>query len=74
MQFFDLIDREELDENLVLLDKLIKLEIPNFVSKNHYCRKDGKQVWVRKSISLVRNDEGIPQWFLALVEDLSGRQ
>ena len=35
-------------------------------------RKDGSAVWVRKSVSLVRNANGRPQWTMALVEDVSG--
>lgn len=74
LQLFDLFHPDDFDENMLLLDKLVKLQIPDIVVENRYCRKDGQEVWVRKSISLVKNAEGSPQWFLALVEDLSNRK
>jgi light-regulated signal transduction histidine kinase (bacteriophytochrome) len=48
--------------------------INDFVVENRYFRKDGRTVCVRKSMSLVRDQEGAPQWIIALVEDVTERK
>jgi PAS domain S-box-containing protein len=74
LQLFDLIQSDDLEQNMLLFDKLLKLEISDFVLENRYRCKDGQEVRVRESVSLVKNAEGAPQWFLALVEDMSNRK
>jgi PAS domain S-box-containing protein len=57
-----------------LLDRALAGELRDFVVENRYARKDGSELWVRKSVSLVRDAAGAPRWFIALVEDVSDRR
>lgn len=74
LTFPRLIHPDDVDENLQLIDRMLAGEFEDFVVENRYDRKDGTSAWVRKSISLVRNDEGAPQWIIALVEDVTNRR
>jgi PAS domain S-box-containing protein len=65
----DLVHRDDLEENRRRLERMLAGELADFVIENRYVRKGGEPVWVRKSVSLVRDAEGKPRWMIALVED-----
>jgi PAS domain S-box-containing protein len=74
MTFLDLIDPDDFAANQRQLDRMVAGEISDCVVENRYRRKSGEAVWVRKSISVVRDAVGEPQWTIALVEDISERK
>lgn len=74
MDLKDLIHPEDYPETARLIQLIFSGEIADFVLENRTIRKGGEALWVRKSISVVRTDEGAPKWILALVEDITGRK
>ena len=72
--FDKLIHPDDLADNQKLVERLLAGEISSFVLENRYLRKNGTAVWVRKSVSMVRDDKGRPQWFNTLVEDITERK
>jgi PAS domain S-box-containing protein len=74
MTFLELVAPEDLAANRHQVDRMLAGEIADFVIENRYRRKGGDLVWVRKSISLVRDGLGEPQWMIALVEDVTERK
>jgi len=46
-------------------------EIPAFTLEGRYIRKDGSIVWVRNTISLIRDDDGRFTHFVQLTEDIT---
>ncbi|HJT66639.1 MAG TPA: PAS domain S-box protein [Pyrinomonadaceae bacterium] len=46
-------------------------EIPAFTLEGRYIRKDGSIVWVRHTISLIRDDNGCSTHFVQLTEDIT---
>ena len=42
--------------------------------EKRYRRRDGSLVWVMLSVSLVRDDEGAPIYFVAQVEEIGDRK
>ncbi|MGZ9234462.1 MAG: PAS domain S-box protein [Anaerolineales bacterium] len=73
-EFPSLIHPQDRPDNIKLIDQMLSGQIADFVVENRYLRKDADSVWVRKSISLVRNLDGTPQWIIALVEDITKRK
>jgi PAS domain S-box-containing protein len=51
--------------------KLLAGEISWWSSEKRYIRKDGATVWARVSMSLVRDQDNKPQYFVAVVEDIT---
>ena len=50
--------------------KLVRGEIRSFSSQKRHLRRDGRVVWLKATVTLVRNDEtGSPESFLAIIED-----
>ena len=69
-----LVHSEDYPENALMIERLLAGEIPNFILENRYVRKDGEVVWCRRSVSLVRDGQGRPQWVISLVEDITDRK
>ncbi|MEO8355398.1 MAG: PAS domain S-box protein, partial [Chloroflexota bacterium] len=74
LEFPSLIHVQDHAENMLLIEQMLDGQIADFVVENRYFRKKKDSVWVRKSVSLVRNAEGQPQWIIALVEDITKRK
>lgn len=74
LAFSSLIHPDDYAENMRLTDRMLAGQIADFVIENRYVRKGGGPVWVRKSVSLVRDMEGAPRWIIALVEDITDRK
>ncbi len=66
-----LIHPDDLAETMKLIDRMLAGGIPDLIIENRYVRQDGESVWVRNSVSLVRNEEGGPRWIIALAEDVT---
>jgi diguanylate cyclase (GGDEF)-like protein/PAS domain S-box-containing protein len=55
-------------------DRLISGEIENHSAEKRYVRKDGRVIWVNRTVSLVRDHAGEPLYFLRVVEDVTQRK
>jgi diguanylate cyclase (GGDEF)-like protein/PAS domain S-box-containing protein len=72
--YFEITHPEDLEADLAFARSLYAGDIANYSIEKRYIRKDGLPIWVNLSASLVRNSEGIPQYTLAVVEDISVRK
>jgi signal transduction histidine kinase len=48
--------------------------VPTFALEQRYRRADGTPVWVNVTVSLLRANDGTPQYFIAVVEDIAARK
>lgn len=58
-------------ENLALIKQVIDGEVSDFVIEKRYIRKDGSLVWVRASVTTIRNTNGQPTNLIAVTEDIT---
>ncbi|WP_164857188.1 sensor domain-containing diguanylate cyclase [Sphingomonas crocodyli] len=65
-------DDLEIDEHHVA--ELIEGVTDNYTLEKRYIRSDGEVVWVNLTVSLVRDQTGAPEFFVAVVEDISARK
>ncbi len=65
---------DDLSENRKLTADMLAGRSAGFAIENRYIRKSGTPVWVRKSVSLVRDSKKNPQWIIALVLDVTERR
>lgn len=72
--FASLVHPDDYEVNMALTRDMLDGRITDFVVENRYRRKDGDTVWVRKSVSVVRDVAGKPRWNIALVEDVTARK
>jgi PAS domain S-box-containing protein len=48
--------------------------IDAYAMEKRYIRKDGSDVWIMLTVSLVRKADGAPDYFIAIVDDISHRK
>jgi diguanylate cyclase (GGDEF)-like protein/PAS domain S-box-containing protein len=72
--FQDLTQPEDLRKDLEQVRRLLAEEISNYQLEKRYLHKEGHAVWVLLGVSLVHDEEGGPLYFIAHVQDISGRK
>jgi PAS domain S-box-containing protein len=65
---------EDRDANVAQIERLRRGELPSFEVENRYLAKDGTPVWVRKFVSVLRDDAGNPVHLIALVTSVQERR
>jgi len=65
---------DHVDESLAGRRQLLAGEISTHTMEKRYIRKDGSVFWGRLNRSLVRNHDNLPQYVIAVVEDITDRK
>ncbi len=65
---------DDLKKDATLVRQLLAGEINYYHLEKRYIHKQGHIVWILLSVSLVRNDTGEPQYFVAQIQDLSAQK
>ncbi|WP_337188606.1 PAS domain S-box protein [Phenylobacterium sp.] len=73
LDFQTLTHPADLDADLEQLGALTAGAIDSYRMEKRYVRKDGGEVWVHLTVSIVRGDDGTPRHYVAQVEDLTER-
>ncbi|MGD1911271.1 MAG: PAS domain S-box protein [Rivularia sp. (in: cyanobacteria)] len=73
----DITHQDDIETELMHLRQLFTKEISNYSLQKrfiHKWNKHDREQWVNISVSLVHNQQGMPDYFLAAVEDISQRK
>jgi len=65
---------EDVARHQVLIHRLLAGDIGTYAIEKRFLRKSGPTVWVNLTVSLVRNPDGTPKYFIAIVEDIEQRK
>ncbi|MDH4320647.1 MAG: PAS domain S-box protein [Desulfobulbaceae bacterium] len=65
---------DDLDTSLHYVDRMLSGEINHYAFEKRYIRKDGQLFWGNLTVSLVRDEQGQPQFFISVIEDISARK
>jgi len=71
LTFQDITVTDDLDKELGYRREIRNNTRDGYQMIKRYRRKDGSIVWVRLSVSCVRNDDGDVSYFISIVEDIS---
>ncbi|MDP2761005.1 MAG: PAS domain S-box protein [Sideroxyarcus sp.] len=74
LTFQDITHPDDLEADHGYVRGLLAGDIPSCSMEKRYLRKDGAVVWVAVSAVLVRDDEGAPDYFIAVIEDVTRRR
>lgn len=74
LTFQEVTHPEDLEGDLELLEDLLGGKIPGYELEKRYFTREGHQVWVHLSVTLVRDDDGAPLHFISHVQDISSRK
>jgi PAS domain S-box-containing protein len=71
LNFRDLTYPEDLESDLVLVERLVAGEIDSYRLEKRFLHQQGHSVWVLIAISLVRDSTGAPQYFVSQGTDIN---
>jgi diguanylate cyclase (GGDEF)-like protein/PAS domain S-box-containing protein len=74
LTFQDLTHPEDLTKDLDLHQRTLGGEIPGFSMEKRYFRKDGTELWVELTVSVVRKEDGRIDFLVKVIEDISRRK
>ncbi|UCC97473.1 MAG: PAS domain S-box protein [Phycisphaerales bacterium] len=72
--FQDITHPDDLEPDLDYVRQLVAGEIPNYHMEKRYIHKDGHNVWIILSVSLVRDSAGNPMYFVSQINDITDRR
>ncbi|HSR68296.1 MAG TPA: PAS domain S-box protein [Acidobacteriota bacterium] len=72
--FAEVTHPDDLPEGRELVNRMLAGEIDSFRQEKRYLHKDGHNVWVLLSATLVRDDDDKPLYCLARIQDISERK
>ena len=74
MTFQEITHRDDLETDLEQLRRLLAGEIATYSVEKRYIKKDGSIVWVNLTGSVVRDPDGVPEYSIAVIEDVTERK
>lgn len=64
----------DLDLDLAYLGQLLAGEISSYRLDKRYFHKSGRTIWIHLTVSLVRDEQGAPSFFISQIEDITARK
>jgi PAS domain S-box-containing protein len=74
LSYADITYADDLAEKRELLAELARGTRSSFTFEQRYCRKDGRVIWAHVTASTLPGDDGTPERFVGMVEDVTERQ
>jgi PAS domain S-box-containing protein len=74
LTFQDITHPEDLDQDLGYLRQTVEGKIDSYKMEKRYFHKNGTIIWVHLSVSLVRDSQNKPLFFISQIEDISERK
>jgi PAS domain S-box-containing protein len=65
---------EDLDKDLDYVRQLIEGKLDSYQMEKRYFHKKGHTLWILLSVSIVRNSEGQPLYFVSQIQDIDERK
>ena len=72
--FQDITHPDDLESDLELMNKVLADEIASYSLEKRYLHADGHEVWIHLSVSLVRDEGGVPLYFVSHITDVTERR
>ncbi len=74
MRYQDITHPDDLAEDAHLVEQLLAGEIETYQREKRYFHRSGALVWVNLTVSRVCGDEGMPCYFISVIEDITARK
>jgi len=62
---------DDLGSDLAHVQRLLSGEDARYAMEKRYVRPDGSLVWVNLTVALIRDPDGLPDFFVSVIEDVS---
>ena len=74
LKYQDITHPDDLESKMTLVRSMLSGERPGFVTEKRYVRKEGTVVWVKNSLSLIKDNEDQPANLVIITEDVTERR
>ena len=74
VDFREIVMPEDLEADLERGGRMLAGQIRDYAEEKRVRRKDGTQLWVRVTVSLIHDSSGLPEYFNGVIEDISLRR
>lgn len=74
LTFQDITYRDDLDTDMAYVTEMLAGKRTSYRMEKRYTRKDGTLVWVLLAVSLARDADGAPEYFISQIEDIDQRK
>ena len=74
LRFQDITHPEDLRRDLLKLESMLSGTLPTYQVEKRYIRKDGRIVWISLTTSLSRREDGSPEHFISVMQDIQARK
>ncbi len=74
LTFQDITHPDDLEIDLGYVRQMLAGVISTYTLEKRYIRKGGEVVWINLTVSLTRNDDGSPKYFVVTIEEISSRK
>ncbi|TAK14473.1 MAG: PAS domain S-box protein [Anaerolineae bacterium] len=74
MTFQDITHPEDLGADLAFVRQMVTGEIATYQMEKRYVHRNGEIIWVLLSVSLVRDSQDQPAYFISQIQDISDRK
>lgn len=71
LTFQDITHPDDLGPDLANVERLLAGVVANYSMEKRYFHKSGDIVWIRLTVSLCRKPDGLPDFFIAVIENIS---
>ncbi len=72
--FQDITHQDDLEADLAHVRQMLDGTIHTYAMEKRYLHKSGGVVWINLTVSLIKKPDGTPDWFVAVIEDISARK
>lgn len=69
--FQDITHADDLEMDLAYLEQMLSGAIETYSMEKRYLHKLGAMIWVRLTVSMTRNQDDSPDYFIAVIEDIT---
>ncbi len=74
MTYHDVTHADDQDGDQELARRMLSGEIAHYTREKRYQRKDGRNIWVNVTSSLIRDEVGKAMYYITVIEDISRRK
>lgn len=74
LTFQDITHPDDLGADLRHVERMLRGEVSTYSMEKRYVRKDLSRIWVKLTVSMVRNHSDDPDYFVSVVEDITERK
>jgi PAS domain S-box-containing protein len=72
--FQEITHPDDLALDVMHVQRLLAGEQPDYSLEKRYLTRNGAVVWANLTVKLVRDDQGAPEYFISVIEDISARK